>query len=241
MKKVPHTVRNVSIMLVLLCLAFLISLLFQQVFDVEEHITMLFVFAVFLTSLLTEGYVYGMIAAVVSVLAVNYAFTFPYFAFNFNVPVNFVSAIIMIVIAALTSMLTTKVKQHQAIQAETERERMRANLLRAVSHDLRTPLTTIYGSAATLLEKKGSLTEQQQERMLEGIKEDSEWLVRMVENLLSITRLDSGKVKIIKTPTVLDELIDSVLLKFNKRYPRQNDFAGYSRRNRDYSHGCPFN
>lgn len=221
MKKVPHTVRNVSIMLVLLCLAFLISLLFQQVFDVEEHITTLFVFAVFLTSLLTEGYVYGMIAAVVSVLAVNYAFTFPYFAFNFNVPVNFVSAIIMIVIAALTSMLTTKVKQHQAIQAETERERMRANLLRAVSHDLRTPLTTIYGSAATLLEKKGSLTEQQQERMLEGIKEDSEWLVRMVENLLSITRLDSGKVKIIKTPTVLDELIDSVLLKFNKRYPRQ--------------------
>ena len=103
MKKVPHTVRNVSIMLVLLCLAFLISLLFQQVFDVEEHITTLFVFAVFLTSLLTEGYVYGMIAAVVSVLAVNYAFTFPYFAFNFNVPVNFVSAIIMIVIAALTA------------------------------------------------------------------------------------------------------------------------------------------
>ena len=221
MKKVPHTVRNVSIMLVLLCLAFLISLLFQQVFDVEEHITTLFVFAVFLTSLLTEGYVYGMIAAVVSVLAVNYAFTFPYFAFNFNAPVNFVSAVIMIVIAALTSMLTTKVKQHKAIQAETERERMRANLLRAVSHDLRTPLTTIYGSAETLLEKKGSLTEQQQERILEGIKEDSEWLVRRVENLLSITRLDSGKVKIIKTPTVLDELIDSVLLKFNKRYPRQ--------------------
>ena len=43
----------------------------------------------------------------------------------------------------------------------------------------------------------------------------------MVENLLSITKLDSGKVKIIKTPTVLDELIDSVILKFHKRYPDQ--------------------
>ena len=55
-----------------------------------------------------------------------------------------------------------------------------------------------------------------------GIKEDSEWLVRMVENLLSITRIDTGAVKILKTPTVLEELIDSVVLKFKKRYPAQN-------------------
>ena len=45
--------------------------------------------------------------------------------------------------------------------------------------------------------------------------------MRMVENLLSITRIDEGKIKIIKTPTVLDELIDSVMVKFHKRYPRQ--------------------
>ena len=96
---------------------------------------------------------------------------------------------------------------------------MRANLLRAVSHDLRTPLTTIYGSAATLLENRDTLEEEQQTKILQGIKEDSEWLVRMVENLLSITRIDSGNVKIIKTPIVLEELIDSVIVKFRKRYP----------------------
>lgn len=45
--------------------------------------------------------------------------------------------------------------------------------------------------------------------------------MRMVENLLSITRIDEGKIKIIKTPTVLDELIDSVMVKFHKRYPQQ--------------------
>lgn len=57
--------------------------------------------------------------------------------------------------------------------------------------------------------------------MINGIKEDSEWLIRMVENLLSITRIDSGNVKLIKTPTVLEELIDSVIVKFKKRYPNQ--------------------
>ena len=128
----------------------------------------------------------------------------------------------MIIISILTSALTTKLKRHEATKAESEKERMRANLLRAVSHDLRTPLTTIYGSSTTLLENGNTMTEEQKNKIVEGIKEDSEWLVRMVENLLSITRIDSGMVKIIKTSTVLEELIDSVILKFKKRYPNQN-------------------
>ena len=191
----------------------------QHVFKVHEHITAVFIFAVFLISLLTNGYVYGIVAAFISMIAVNYAFTFPFFSINFMIPVNMISAIIMIVIAILTSTLTTQIKRHETMKAEGEKERMRANLLRAVSHDLRTPLTTIYGSAATLLENRDTLEEEQQIKILQGIKEDSEWLVRMVENLLSITRIDSGNVKIIKTPIVLEELIDSVIVKFRKRYP----------------------
>ena len=60
------------------------------------------------------------------------------------------------------------------------------------------------------------MTEEQKTKIVAGIKEDSEWLIRMVENLLSVTRIDSGQVQIIKTPTILDELIDSVILKFKK-------------------------
>lgn len=98
---------------------------------------------------------------------------------------------------------------------------MRANLLRAVSHDLRTPLTTIYGASSSIIENYDKLSDAQKLQMTKGIKEDSEWLIRMVENLLSITRIDSGAVKLIKTPTVLEELIDSVIIKFKKRYPEQ--------------------
>lgn len=222
MKKNINILRNIMISIGILFLSFLFSLLLQQVFQVQEHITTVFVFAVYLISLTTEGYIYGIISAFAAMLAVNYAFTFPFFALNFTVPVNFVSAVVMIVISLLTSALTTKVKLHESIKAEGEKERMRANLLRAVSHDLRTPLTTIYGSSSAYLENKDVLSEEQKIKMLEGIKEDSQWLIRMVENLLSITKIDSGKVKIIKSPIVLEELIDSVIIKFKKRYPSQN-------------------
>ena len=204
-----------------LACAFGLSILFQYKFDVEEHVTTVFVFAVFLISLLTKGYFYGVAAAFVGTVAVNYAFAFPFFSIDFTTPVNLISGMVMIAIAVLTSALLTKLKKHEAMKAESEKERMRANLLRAVSHDLRTPLTTIYGSSTTLLENSEAMTEEQKLKIVTGIKEDSEWLVRMVENLLSITRIDSGKVRITKTPTVLEELIDSVILKFKKRYPEQ--------------------
>lgn len=196
-------------------------MLFQHIFDVQEHITTVFVFAVFLVSLLTKGYLYGILASVIGTVAVNYAFTFPLFTLDFQTPVNLISGIIMFSIAVLTSALITKLKHHEALKAESEKEYMRANLLRAVSHDLRTPLTTIYGSSTTLLENDDAMTNEQKQKIVLGIKEDSEWLMRMVENLLSITRIDNGRVKIIKTPTVLEELIDSVIVKFKKRYPAQ--------------------
>ena len=222
MSTIQRYIKNSLITIIALACAFGLSLLFQYIFDVHEHITTVFVFAVFLVSLMTEGYIYGVVSAFISTIAVNYAFTFPYFALNFKIPVNLISGIIMIAIAILTSALTTKLKQHEAAKAEGEKERMRANLLRAVSHDLRTPLTTIYGSSTTLLENSDVMTDAQKAKIAAGIKEDSEWLIRMVENLLSITRLDGGHIQILKTPTVLEELIDSVLLKFKKRYPAQH-------------------
>ena len=204
----------------LIC-AFALSLLLQYQFDVQEHVPTVFVFAVFLVSLLTNGYFYGVAAAFIGTVAVNYAFAFPFFSIDFKTPVNLISGIVMIAIAILTSALLTKLKKHEAMKAEIEKERMRANLLRAVSHDLRTPLTTIYGSGTTLLENSDAMTEEQKLKIVAGIKEDAEWLIRMVENLLSITKIGSGNVKIAKTPTVLEELIDSVILKFKKRYPGQ--------------------
>ncbi len=221
MKQWKHWLRDMLLSVGILCASLVLCLLVQDSFETRAYVPVVFVFAVFLISLVTEGYVFGTVAAFLSVLAVNYAFTFPYFRINFTIPENLFSAMVMIAIALLTGALTTKVKHQEQIRAQAEAERMRANLLRAVSHDLRTPLTTIYGSSSALLENRDSFTPEQQESMLRGIQEDSQWLVRMVENLLSITRLDGGRVKIIKTPTVLEELIGSTLMKFKKHHPDQ--------------------
>ena len=218
--KMREAVKNTLLAAAIFLLALVLSILIQTL-GVREHVTTVFVFAVFLISLLTEGYVYGVVSAVAGTLAVNYAFTYPYFTLNFTVRRNLISAVIMVTIAVLTGMLTTRVKQHKAAKAESEKERMRANLLRAVSHDLRTPLTTIYSASSTLLDKREQLTDQQRDLMLKSIQEDSEWLVRMVENLLSITRIGSERIEIAKTPVILDELIDSAMTKFHSRYPGQ--------------------
>lgn len=221
MKKWLGVLKDFLITTGILTTAFAVSVVLQDDLGIDEHVTTTIAFAVFLISILTRGYFWGILAAFVGTLVINYAFTFPYFHLNFTIPTNLFSAIIMIIIAVLTGALTTKVKHQEALKAEGEKERMRANLLRAVSHDLRTPLTTIYGASSELLENRDTLTQVQQEQMLRSIREDSEWLVHMVENLLSITRIDSGKVKIVKTPTVLEELVDSCALKFRKRYPHQ--------------------
>ena len=218
--KIKKALKDILVFFFALGFALVLSIQFQA-WNVEEHITTIFVFAVFLISLLTDGYVYGVVASVVGMFAINFIFTYPYLAFDFINPVNLISAVIMVAISMITSLLVTKIKQHDASKAENERERMRANLLRAVSHDLRTPLTAIYSASTMLKENKAALTEQQQAQMLGNIQEDAQWLVRMVENLLSVTRIDNSTMKINKVPTILDELIDSVVSKFSAQYPDQ--------------------
>ena len=201
--------------------AFAVNLLIQKLFTTQTLVPMIFVFGVFLISLKTHGYCYGITSAIVSVFAVNFAFTYPYYVFDFFVEESILSAVIMLAVAVSTSTLNSRIRDQEKLRAESEKERMRGNLLRAISHDLRTPLTSIYGSSSTLISKYDALPKEQQLKLLGEIQEDSEWLIRMVENLLSVTRIDGAKVEVVKTPTVLDELIDSVLMKFSKKHPNQ--------------------
>ncbi len=206
-------------MLLILTLSFAVVIIIQELCEIRSLASMIFVMAVFLVSLVTKGYSWGIAASLIGVFAVNFAFTFPYFKLNFTIPENLFSAVVLLVISVMTSALTTNLKKQERMRAENEKEKVRANLLRAVSHDLRTPLTSIYGSCSTIMENYDALSKEQQMKLLGEVCADAEWLNRMVENLLSVTRIDSGKVSLVKTPTVLDELLDSVLVKFKKHYP----------------------
>lgn len=221
MKNNTLRLKDALFSLLTLALSFLLNLLLVELFQTYTLTPMIFVLGVFLVSRRTQGYFWGISISLVSVLAVNYVFTYPYYAFDLITPECLVSAVVMLIVAILTGTLTTQIKQQQRIRAEIERERMRGNLLRAVSHDLRTPLTSIYGATSAVVENYDSLSREQKLELLEGTREDAQWLIRMVENLLSVTRIDSEKVSITKTPTVLEELVDTVLVKFRKRCPQQ--------------------
>ena len=221
MARCRQVIKDFLFSLFILILTFFLSYYIQFVFETKTLVPTVFVLGVFFVSLQTEGYVWGILASLVGVMLVNFAFTAPYFEIDFITPINMFAAVVMLVIAIMTSSLTTQIKQKEKIKAESEKERMRGNLLRAVSHDLRTPLTSIYGSVSVIMENYDFISKEKQLHLLGEIHEDAQWLIRMVENLLSVTRIDDSVAEIAKAAVVLEELLDSVIVKFKKHYPEQ--------------------
>lgn len=94
---------------------------------------------------------------------------------------------------------------------EAQREQLRANLLRAISHDLRTPLTSISGNAGVLLASGEELSGDKRRALYTDIYEDAEWLINLVENLLSVTRIENGAMSIRMEPELLSEIVPEAL------------------------------
>ena len=106
---------------------------------------------------------------------------------------------------ALENLFNAKEKELAAVLAENEQ--LRANLLRAISHDLRTPLTAISGNASNLISNASSFDEQTKLSIYNDIYNDSMWLINLVENLLSITRLEEGRMNLNFTAELIDEVV----------------------------------
>ena len=97
-------------------------------------------------------------------------------------------------------------EEKQTIEMETQQERLRSNLLRAISHDLRTPLTSISGNAGVLMEKKHRPGGREKQELYRSIYDDSMWLVNLTENLLSITRIENGTMHLQMNAELLDDV-----------------------------------
>ena len=219
MKEKKRILRDAALTCLILLGVFGVNMLLQTKFQTQTMTPMLFVLGVFFVSYRTQGYFWGIAASLLSVLAVNWAFTYPYWAFDLISPECISSAVVMLIVSTMTGALTTRLKQQEKLKAEAEKERMRGNLLRAVSHDLRTPLTSIYGSCSAIIENQNTIPREKQLQLLTDMQSDAQWLSRMVENLLSVTRVGGDSMHLTKQSVVLEELIDSLLVKFHKHYP----------------------
>lgn len=203
--------RNALVTAALLGGASLVCACMNLISDGDQAVPMVFMLAVLLTARITDGYIYSLAASVVSVFGVNYAFTYPYFEFNFTITGYPFTFFTMFTVSVVVGMLTDQVKRQSRIEAEAEAEKMKANLLRSVSHDLRTPLTTISGNASNLLSNGDSFDEATKRRLYSDIYDDAMWLISLVENLLSATRIEEGRMSLRTSTELLSDIIEEAL------------------------------
>ena len=225
-----------------LCLAYYSSGILLNHTGAENNSALVFALAVALISLLTTGYFYGIVASLIGAFFTNYYFMPPYAQFSLNRVGYPVATLSMLAISCVICVLTARVKEQKAeairreqntkklyemnerlnrekaeIQLKSDRERIRSNILRAVSHDLRTPLTAISGAAAVLIGTK-ELSEQNS-AMVKDIKEDADNLIIMVENLLSVTRIRDGSLVLKKREEMMEEVVGDAILTTRRRFP----------------------
>ena len=125
---------------------------------------------------------------------------------------------------AMENRRNARQKEEAAVLAKNEQ--LRANLLRSISHDLRTPLTSISGNAQTLLASGAGMEDADKRNLLTAIYEDSIWLTRLVENLLSITKIDEGQTQLNMTTELVDEVIMESLRHIRaKTHVLETDFS----------------
>ena len=115
---------------------------------------------------------------------------------------------------AIDNSRNAKEKERASVMARNEQ--MRANMLRAISHDLRTPLTSISGNAGNLLTNYDKLDEETRVQAFTDIYDDAQWLRSLVENLLSVTRIEEGKMSLRFSIQLIDEVIGEAIRHVNR-------------------------
>ena len=200
-----HILRDILITAGLLLLGALLSTLLMIVDHTGGFASMIFVLMVVLVARLTDGYVYGVAALLLQRHSRQLRLHLPLRGRGLHhrrLPADLPHHAVRV---------PHRQRHDQPDQAagktaiEAEREALRANLLRAVSHDLRTPLTSIVGSTSAILENADVLSRQQKAELLRGVRDEAQWLIRMVENLLSITRMGDPAARIDKELQAVEE------------------------------------
>ena len=214
-KRLPQWLRDTLMFILIMgCAVAVCELLSVCYDDNNPFATSVFILAVVLVSRFTTGYWPGILASAVGVVSVNYLFTYPFHEFNLTIDGYPLTFAVMLVVSVLVSTLTTQIKRQEQLRYEAERDRMRANLLRSVSHDIRTPLTAIMGLSATV-EESETLTDEGR-GMVEEIHQNAQWLLHLSENILSVTRFCDEGVVIEKSDEVVEEIVGSAIRRFRK-------------------------
>ncbi len=181
----------------------------------EANVIMIYILSVLIVSVTTKSRLSCLISSMASVVVFNFLFTEPRYTL-FAYDRDYVITFLMMFGSALLAGNLAMEKDRNAREKEeasllAKNEQMRANLLRTISHDLRTPLTSISGNASNLLRKGANFDEDTKNQLYSDIYDDSMWLIGVVENLLSVTRLENQNLSLKFSAELIDEVIEDAL------------------------------
>ncbi len=161
----------------------------------------------------------ALLAALLSALAFDFFFTVPQFNFSIKHWDDLLTLLVMSVLAQVISRLTSRMRRHseatRQAQMLAETERFRNILLMSISHDLRTPLTVIMGSASSLLQARAKLSNAMQDELIEQIYYESTHLNQLVTNVLQLIRLESAPIQLNREPHMMEEVLGAALNKIH--------------------------
>lgn len=236
-----NPVHNILVTIFFLLIATLLSAFFCHLLPINMYFpvnnpeisinsintALIYALALIMIARYTTGFLSGLIASLIGTVCINYLFTYPYFTFKYTLngcAVTFSGFLLISFLAAITKIHMRKqseeLARHEELLMNAEKEKMRANLLRAVSHDLRTPLTGIIGASTAYLENSECLSEKEKQNLVKHIFEDSNWLLGMVENLLSVTRIHNQcKSCLTKSLEPVEEVVSGAVTRVRERNP----------------------
>lgn len=213
--------KNFLKMVLILALATAIGYGFMVLHVQETNIVLVYVLAVLFIAWYTNSFLWGITASFIGTTVFNFFFTQPRYTFSVYDSDYFLTFICMIVVAVFSAALTLQTKKYVAQvyqeRKQVEQEQYRANLLRSISHDLRTPLMGIMGTSEMIMD----MSEEQDPRraLAKDIYQDADWLHALVENILGLTRLQDGKVNISRNVEALEEILGNAVLHIEKSHP----------------------
>lgn len=217
-------------MLVTMLAVFLLSILLNYVGIGRENILMLFIVGVLLVAYCTNGYRYGIMASVISMMIFNYLFTEPFCDFSISDQDDVILLAFFLLAALISANLAVRFQKQAKVATENEqlaraltleqerirfameKEQMRSGLLRSISHDLRTPLTGIAGASGLLAETGQQLDRESIVSLAKDINAQADWLIQLVENILNMTKIDTGNLVIEKKPEAVEDIISNAVV-----------------------------
>ena len=216
--------RDIFISVGILAVCSLIGFIFYDLGLSEANIISIYILGILMIASLTSSWLYGGTSSVIGVLLFNCLYAEPRFTLFVYDWQYSITTFVMLIASMVTNSIMTQFRRqldlrvsNERIAREADAERLRANLLRTISHDLRTPLTSISGNADILMSGGEQIDPESRNQLYRDIINDSEWLIKLVENLLFITRIENGVMSIRAEQEVLQEILPEALAYLTKR------------------------